>query len=114
MTFRGAIDRLVRTADGTWALIDYKTGRVREDAVQAKVAEYAMQMVVYSRAAEQILGQPVRSYLYFTALDRFVPVEVNEEEVLSRTVRARGQIREKRFSFPACEGCLKKGECPAR
>ncbi|EJG07258.1 UvrD/REP helicase [Methanofollis liminatans DSM 4140] len=113
VTFKGAIDRLVRTADGTWVLIDYKTGRVRGDAVLAKVAEYAMQMVVYRQAAEQILGQPVRAYLYFTALDRFVPVEVDEGMVLSRTVRAVEWIREGCFSFPACEGCGREGECPA-
>jgi len=111
--FRGAIDRLVRTADGTWVLIDYKTGRVRENALPAKIAEYAMQMVVYRQAAEQILGQPVRAYLYFTALDRFVPVEVDEGMVLSRTVRAVERIREGCFSFPACEGCDREGECPA-
>jgi len=50
---------------------------------------------------------------YFTALDRFVPVEVDEDGVLSWTVRAVEWIKEARFSFPACEGCGREGECPS-
>ncbi|MDD4255930.1 MAG: UvrD-helicase domain-containing protein [Methanofollis sp.] len=110
--FRGAIDRLVRTAAGGWMLVDYKTGRVREEAVPAKAAGYAMQMAVYRRAAEQILGETVRPYLYFTDLDLFVAVEGDGEEVLSRTVRAVRSIEEGRFAFAECEGCTGEGACP--
>ncbi|MBP2145422.1 ATP-dependent helicase/nuclease subunit A [Methanofollis sp. W23] len=110
--FKGAIDRLVRTAGGEWVLIDYKTGRVREEAVPAKVDEYAMQMVVYRDAAEAILGQRVRPLLYFTHLDRFVAVEVDEEAVRARTVQAVEAIEAGRFCFVECEGCDREGECP--
>lgn len=110
--FKGAIDRLVRTAASEWVLIDYKSGQVREEAVAAKVDEYAMQIVVYRDAAEAILGQTVRPLLYFTHLDRFVAVEVDEEAVRARTVKAVQAIEAGRFAFVECEGCEREGECP--
>ncbi len=78
VVFTGFIDRLLRRPDGTWILIDYKTGRVDDRDLPAKVREHALQMAVYRRAAEGILGGPVRTYLYFTDIGRFV--EVPEDE----------------------------------
>jgi ATP-dependent helicase/nuclease subunit A len=110
--FRGAIDRLVRTAAGEWVLVDYKTGRVREEDVPAKAAGYAMQMAVYRRAAEEVLGATVHPLLYFTAPGLFVPVEGDGEEALARTVRAVHAIEAGRFAFAECEGCEREGACP--
>ncbi|HOS67678.1 MAG TPA: UvrD-helicase domain-containing protein, partial [Methanoculleus sp.] len=77
--FEGSIDRLVRRPDGSWVLIDYKTG----DA-----GEYAIQMTVYRHAAEQILGRPATPYLYFVDADRWVEVAVDEEQAFAAIERA--------------------------
>jgi ATP-dependent helicase/nuclease subunit A len=62
----GRMDRLVRTKDGQWYLIDFKTGMVSRSRAKEKVKEHAPQMAVYRRAAEAIVGHPVRSMIYFT------------------------------------------------
>ncbi len=81
--FTGFIDRLLRRPDGTWILIDYKTGRVDE----ARIREHALQMAVYRRAAEEILGEPVRTYLYSTDTGRFIEVEEENPEALLQAIR---------------------------
>ena len=83
--FEGSIDRLVRRPDGSWVLIDYKTG----DA-----GEYAIQMTVYRHAAEQILGRPATPYLYFVDADRWVEVAVDEEQAFAAIERAVRGIEE--------------------
>jgi len=83
--FEGSIDRLVRRPDGSWVLIDYKTG----DA-----GEYAIQMAVYRHATEQILGRPATPYLYFVDTDRWVEVAVDEEQVFAAIERAVRGIEE--------------------
>ncbi len=62
----GRMDRLVRTKDGQWYLIDFKTGMVSRSRAKEKVKEHAPQMAIYRRAAEAIVGHPVRSMIYFT------------------------------------------------
>ena len=86
--FEGSIDRLVRRPDGSWVLIDYKTG----DA-----GEYAIQMTVYRHAAEQILGRPATPYLYFVDADRWVEVAVDEEQAFAAIERAVRGIEEGSF-----------------
>ncbi|NLA32061.1 MAG: hypothetical protein GX880_09645, partial [Methanomicrobiales archaeon] len=71
---------------GTWLLIDYKTGRVDEASLAAKVQEHAIQMAVYRRAAEEILGEPVRVYLYFTDTGCFVEMDAEIPEVLQQAI----------------------------
>ncbi|HOC84532.1 MAG TPA: UvrD-helicase domain-containing protein [Methanoculleus sp.] len=88
VVFEGSIDRLVRRPDGSWVLIDYKTG----DA-----GEYAIQMTVYRHAAEQILGRPATPYLYFVDADRWVEVAVDEEQAFAAIERAVRGIEEGSF-----------------
>ena len=87
MIFTGFIDRLLRRPDGTWLLIDYKTGRVDEASLAAKVQGHAIQMAVYRRAAEEILGEPVRVYLYFTDTGCFVEMDREISGVLQQAIR---------------------------
>ena len=82
VVFTGFIDRLLQRPDGTWILIDYKTGRVDEGNLPAKIQEHALQMAVYRRAAEGILGGPVRAYLYFTDTGRFVEAPADDDGVV--------------------------------
>ncbi len=84
--FTGFIDRLLRRPDGTWLLIDYKTGRVDEASLAAKVQGHAIQMAVYRRAAEEILGEPVRVYLYFTDTGCFVEMDREISGVLQQAI----------------------------
>jgi ATP-dependent exoDNAse (exonuclease V) beta subunit len=55
----GYIDCLYQGADGRWRLIDYKTNRVAATAVPQLVKLYELQMLVYSLACEQALGEPL-------------------------------------------------------
>ncbi len=107
--FGGKIDRLVLQSDGSWALVDYKTGPVGDATIPEKLEEYALQMAVYTAAAEQILRQPVRPYLYFTGLNRFVEMPVDETKAVQTAEFALGNISKGLFGFPACEGCRTLG-----
>jgi len=91
IAFRGVIDRLVQRQNGTWMLIDYKTG------TPGDAGEYAIQMAIYRRAAAQILGAPVTPYLYFVDADRWVEIEVDEELVFAEIARAVRGIEEESF-----------------
>ncbi|KAF5086049.1 ATP-dependent helicase/nuclease subunit A [anaerobic digester metagenome] len=51
----GRIDRLIQISDGTWAVIDYKSGN-------NSGAEW--QLNFYRKAAERITGQTVRMFVY--------------------------------------------------
>ncbi len=103
---RGIIDRLVQRPDGTWLLIDYKTG------TPGDVEDHAIQMTIYRHAAAQILGASVTPYLYFVDADCWVKVAVDEERVFAEIARAVRGLEEGTFRTAACEGCREPGECP--
>ena len=88
IAFKGVIDRLVQRLNGTWMLIDYKTG------TPGDAGDYAIQMMIYRHAATQILGYPVIPYLYFVDLDRWAEIEVDEARVLAGIRRAVRGIEE--------------------
>ena len=101
ITFKGTIDRLVERSDGTWALIDYKTG------VSGDAGEHAVQMAIYREAAGQILRAPITPYIYFVDADRWVEVAVDEAWVFGAIERA---VREIDEAFLAgCEGIGRSG-----
>jgi len=88
IAFRGVIDRLVQRVNGTWMLIDYKTG------TPGDAGEYAIQMTIYRCAAARIVGGPVIPYLYFVDADRWAEIEVDEERVFAEIGRAVRGIEE--------------------
>ncbi len=55
---RGRLDLLVPDGDG-WLIVDYKTDRVDGAALDARVAEYAQQLVLYGRAIRTITHRRV-------------------------------------------------------
>ncbi len=67
----GRMDRLVQTKDGQWHVIDFKSGMVSISKAKEKAKEHAPQMMAYRKAAEAMLGHPVRAYLYFTETATF-------------------------------------------
>jgi ATP-dependent helicase/nuclease subunit A len=83
----GAIDLVFREEDG-WVIADYKSDRLPSaafesgpkaamKALDALVGYYAPQVRIYSRLWERMTGERVKeSGLYFTALDRWVPLRL--------------------------------------
>ncbi len=70
----GTMDLLFREGDG-WVLVDYKTDR-NKTAEQLRET-YSLQLGLYQKAIEHILGEPVReAYLYSFTLDAAVPVDL--------------------------------------
>ncbi|MDQ0287264.1 ATP-dependent helicase/nuclease subunit A [Desulfofundulus luciae] len=71
---QGVIDCLLVEEKGL-VIIDYKTDRLTEKDLDDAVGRYRIQLDLYARAAQKILGRPVREkYLYFFALNRAVAV----------------------------------------
>jgi ATP-dependent helicase/nuclease subunit A len=52
----GKIDCLVQTGDGTWKIIDYKTGRVPEGDPAALFEHFSIQLVLYAQAVQAMTG----------------------------------------------------------
>jgi ATP-dependent helicase/nuclease subunit A len=72
----GAID-LAFFEEGGWVIADYKSDRVSEAALDALVAYYRPQVQLYTRFWAKITGDKVKETgLYFTALDRWVPIPI--------------------------------------
>ncbi|MDD3934580.1 MAG: 3'-5' exonuclease, partial [Methanoculleus sp.] len=109
--FKGAIDRLVRRPDGTWVLIDYKTGVAGVDDIPEKVEDYAVQITIYRLAAEHILGEAVKPFLYFVDSDRWVEVKGDGQRVPGEILDAVSGIERQLFRMPECEGCNGKDGC---
>lgn len=62
---QGIIDLLFREEDG-WVIVDYKSNMVHPETMGALARHYRLQLDLYSRAVEAILGEPVKEkYLYF-------------------------------------------------
>jgi ATP-dependent helicase/nuclease subunit A len=54
----GRIDCLYQSADGTWHLIDFKTGHIDNADPESLVDDYAVQLQVYASATELLIGRP--------------------------------------------------------
>lgn len=73
MTIEGRMDRLCRTSEGTWMVIDYKSGGC---------SHAVLQMAVYRQAAEMLTGKPVIPYLYLIQAGTFAsPPDISREEM---------------------------------
>ncbi len=69
---RGAID-LAFFEGGGWIIVDYKTDRVTDRSVAAKVEYYRPQVQGYVEAWQSLVNEPViESGLFFTSLDRYI------------------------------------------
>ena len=69
---RGAID-LAFFEGGGWVIVDYKTDRVTDRSVIAKVEYYRPQVQGYVDAWASLVNEPViESGLFFTALNRYI------------------------------------------
>lgn len=80
----GVIDRLVQYADGTWMIIDYKTGKPSKKELE----RYESQLAVYFLWAKRLFGADPGVCLYLADLNEVVPFTMDEE-------RAKGLVAEK-------------------
>ena len=114
---RGRVDRVDRHPDGTYELIDYKTGRAKtEEELREDV-----QLSVYQMGARESWGleTSAQSYLYVLTGER-VPVEHSEEElerVRATVTEIAAGILKQRFeptpSPDVCRFCDYRIICPA-
>jgi DNA helicase II / ATP-dependent DNA helicase PcrA len=114
---RGRVDRVDRHPDGTYELIDYKTGRAKTE----QELREDVQLSVYQMGARESWGlkTSAQSYFYVLTGER-VPVEHSEEE-LERVRATVGEIAagilKQRFeptpSPEVCRFCDYRIICPA-
>jgi DNA helicase-2/ATP-dependent DNA helicase PcrA len=114
---RGRVDRVDRRPDGSYELIDYKTGKAK---TEAELRE-DVQLSLYQMGARESwrLETSAQSYFYVLTGEK-VPVEHSEEEL--ERVRATvgeiaegilGQDFEPRPSYEVCSFCDYRIICPA-
>lgn len=71
----GQIDLWFEESDGRLVIVDYKTDRLTENDLAARVEHYSLQLGLYAEALRVLTGRaPDELYLYFLTLDRAVPV----------------------------------------
>jgi DNA helicase-2/ATP-dependent DNA helicase PcrA len=114
---RGRVDRVDRHPDGTFELIDYKTGRAKTE----QELREDVQLSVYQMGARESWGLETSAQSYFYVLTgEKVPVEHSEEElerVRSTVTEIAGGILKQRFeptpSPEVCRFCDYRIICPA-
>jgi ATP-dependent helicase/nuclease subunit A len=76
VVLQGIVDMIIPTGNGL-VIVDFKTDRVTEAAVEQRAAQYAEQLRAYARAAGDILNQPVTAaWLYFLTPRKAVEVNI--------------------------------------
>jgi DNA helicase-2/ATP-dependent DNA helicase PcrA len=114
---RGRIDRVDRLPDGSYELIDYKTGERKSEAQ----LENDLQLALYRLAAREAWGLEAGTGSYYYVLDAdkvAAPVRADDAERVERTVLAvgegvLGQDFEPRPSPTTCGWCDYRLICPA-
>jgi DNA helicase-2/ATP-dependent DNA helicase PcrA len=114
---RGRVDRVDRHPDGTYELIDYKTGRAKTE----QELREDVQLSVYQMGARESWGLETSAQSYFYVLTgEKVPVEHSEEElerVRATVTEIAGGILKQRFeptpSPEVCSFCDYRIICPA-
>jgi DNA helicase-2/ATP-dependent DNA helicase PcrA len=113
----GRIDRMDRAADGSVAIVDYKTGKARTQ----EDADVSLQLSIYAMAAHEKWGYHVGE-LAFHNLEGNVLVLSKRTEF--QLAEARNRVRDAASSIAAgnfepnlgfhCSFCAFRGLCPAR
>ncbi|ARU61607.1 hypothetical protein CBW65_11730 [Tumebacillus avium] len=86
----GVLDKVIRKADDTAVVIDYKTNRITQRSIQKTTEHYTPQLQLYTLVAKHLLNWNVaRSVLYFTALgtESQVPIQDTDLKKTEETIR---------------------------
>lgn len=114
--FRGSIDRVEKTPDGKFVVIDFKTGRVYENKQSIKKDP---QMNIYALGVEnQYKELPINTSLFYLKDDKIIPNEIDESQVravkeeIGNAVKA---ILNEEFeatpSYQTCRNCEYQSIC---
>lgn len=95
---QGRMDLLVRLADGTWMVIDYKSENISAD-ILVRDESYQFQVEIYRRAAEIAGMKPVRGALYCVHEKRLVDFPLWNDAELFRVLRIRKEKLENCSGF---------------
>jgi len=113
----GRIDRVDRAADGSVMVVDYKTGKARDQ----EDADNSLQLSIYALAARERWGYDVRSLVFYN-LEENVPVATVRSDSELRIARDRvataaEQIAAGEFKPKVdfhCSFCSFRAICPAK
>jgi DNA helicase-2/ATP-dependent DNA helicase PcrA len=113
----GRIDRMDRAADGSVVVVDYKTGKARDQ----EDADDSLQLSIYAMAAREKWGYEVGSLVFYN-LEENVPVATVRSEAELRVARDRvakaaEQIAAGDFKAKVdfhCSFCSFRTLCPAK
>lgn len=114
-TFRGKIDRTDQWPDGTWEVIDYKTGPETEDGFDITKS---LQMGIYSVGARRAWNmQKGKASIYFVAFGKTesAPFDAfNEDEILKTFIETGKQILSADYTpnTKHCQHCAFRNRCP--
>jgi len=112
----GSIDRVDRRPDGSFEIIDYKTGKVKEQ----KYVDKDEQLSIYALAAKEALGiDPQSLSLYFIEENKKLTTTRSEEQLKEKRREIAEKIEEiKKSEFKPkvsmlCQWCPYRNLCPA-
>ena len=113
-TFRGKIDRIDKCPDGTWEVIDYKTGTDMDLSIPVTDS---LQLGIYSVGARRAWKmQEGKATYYFTAFNQTQSASFeafDEEKILNTFIETGQKIEAQQFTANTqhCSECAFKNEC---
>jgi len=106
VVFGGIIDCLYAKADGTFGVVDYKTGKVPDTLNEG----YAMQLAIYAKAVEQMrLGEVTELQLHY--LQSCEPRSIIDKDVYTKALELAKEIQKKRYEQDFETNCTRCRNC---
>ena len=115
-TFRGKIDRVDKHPDGSWEVIDYKTGTDMDLSIPVTDS---LQLGIYALGAQRAWNMKTgKVTYYFTAFNQTqsAPFEAfDEQKILDIFIEVGKQIEKENFTpnTAYCAQCAFKNTCPS-